>query len=332
METKNYIVIFLVILVLLIIFKTSIYSLKKLVTKGEDFLNLEDEMGIYHNNVGSHMRSKGYESTTTTQPIVAGVGVRSQFFDVPDLSEMTGLIGADHVKLEHTNDAYYQLEFDSQIVVYGIFIKAGNHDDSNGTPTFDIKYSLGSNKKTAFIPLLDENNNKKQITLAPNSGHGANATVIEEHEFPVPVTAKYLRVYNTGTKAVNLTIDAIIKPLNYLSLKQYDVQKVNVKQADSTGVYTDSKVDVENHTNFVSHVDNSEPLKPYSDKLGRREIFKFDIRTPHFNFTNLNHRNKTTFDAYIIRSARGIDGEFCHLNKDTKEIYCDKPLRTQVFY
>ena len=61
MESINYIVILLVIIALLILFKTSILSIGKLMQKGEEFLNLEDDIGIYHNNVGPHMRSVGYE-------------------------------------------------------------------------------------------------------------------------------------------------------------------------------------------------------------------------------------------------------------------------------
>lgn len=321
MESINYIVILLVIIALLILFKISI---GKLMQKGEEFLNLEDDIGIYHNNVGSHMRSVGYEKDNSTSAT-----------DIPStthhLNEMTGLISADYIVFNQSTDttnltSYYQLAFDKQITVYGLMIKAGL---STGTlaPTFDVKYSLNSTNKDAFIPLLDKDNNKKTITLSSNAGYDDDDTVVEEKEFPVPITAKYIRIYNNHTEPVNFNVDAIIKPMTYLSLKQYDVKKVNTKITKSAtdATHEDKTINIGEHANYISHVDSSTPLKPYSDKLGRREIFKFDVRTPHFDFTALDIRNKPTFDAYIIRSTRGTYGEFCHLNDDN-EVYCDRKL------
>ena len=85
MEYINYIVILIIVLVLYILCKTLHKSFNQLVRKGEDFLNLEDELGIYHNNVESHMRSEGYEqdsAPTTTH----------------HLKEMQGLINNNHIK------------------------------------------------------------------------------------------------------------------------------------------------------------------------------------------------------------------------------------------
>ena len=317
MEYINYIVILIIVLVLYILCKTLHKSFNQLVRKGEDFLNLEDELGIYHNNVESHMRSEGYEqdsAPTTTH----------------HLKEMQGLINNNHIKLEkvtNTSVPYYQLSFDKPTTVYGLFMKTGYTDQQYNSNSFifEIKYSTNFADKQAFIPLLDQDNAKKTITLNANVGHNDAETIMEEKEFPVPITAKHIRVYNLSADHIDLTIDAIIKPLNYLSLKLYDVKQINTKIKDN-GKHIDNKVNIEETLNYVSHVDDQTPLKPYSDKLGRREIFKFDVRTPHFNFNDLNIRNKPSFDAYIIRSARGVDNEFCQLNSKTKEIYCNTQI------
>lgn len=470
MDSINYIEILVVILVLYLLYKCVNHLFGKLAKKGEEFLNLEDEMGIYHNNVGSHMRTVGHENladsikyntlihvrknsrdyainendiptltinglrlgtidemnyiattldqtwcscmwcrntdgsivnaypskpgettpgcgvsgsgnvhicgrpsaapttpptpgTSTTQPvidhnagadiflvkenarltqreaqrlIVGGYGIEHiayKTIETPttthNLNETTGLIDGEHFKLEKVDAPtipYYQLAFEEPTTVYGLYMKAGYFDSFNQDKamTFDIKYSTGSTNKEAFIPLLDDNNSKKNIVLSRNSGFSDNQTIREEKEFPVPIMAKYIRIYNTNFGPIDFTVDAIVKPLTYVSLRMYNVKKVNSKQAQTDGTHIDKKVDIAETSHYVSHINDTTPLKPYSDKMGRREIFKLDVRTPHFVFDNLDLRSKPTFDAYIIRSARGTDGEFCHLNTENKQLYCDK--------
>lgn len=311
---SNYILILIVILALLVLGKIIKDSIYKIMKKGEKFMDTVDELGIYHNNVGSNMRTIGYEQDN--EPITTH-----------NLTDITGLIDGESVKLEKVSDTakpYYQMEFSNSTTIYGLLIKSGYVDSSNNSNNmiFDIKYSTGSTDKQAFMPLLDENNSKKTLTLSANQGIDDNDTIPEEKELPVPITAKYLRIYNIGAGTVNLNIDAIIKPMTYISLKIYDTKQVNVKDDDGN----DKTVDIGESSYYVSHIDSSSPLKPYSDKLGKREIFKLDVRTQYFNFEELNIRNKPTFDAYIIRSARGTDGEFCYLNTTDNGIYCDRTI------
>lgn len=317
----------LLVILLIVIFIIGFYNYTKNQNheknQEQDMEKFNDDVltKYYHDNVVANDRSFGYEISPTT---TTGSGSES---GSGSISAADALIeNSNGFVLTDKNRHYYQFTLNNKPTIYGIRIKI-KQDDSNSLPTkLEVKYSTDSLSNKAFMPILTNENTQE---LLSNNGDGNLQVTNQELPyddiyFTKPIQAKYIRLYS-GTGTMKINVDVILKPQHFFSIRLFSVSKTKtLATAEPTGTtYVSKDINVGEKLNYVSHIDNDTPLHPYSDKLGKREIFDLRVTSNDFDFSNIGITNSPTFDAYILRSVMSPSTNFCYINPDDKKMYCD---------
>ena len=271
---------------------------------------------LYHDHVLAYDRSTGYE-TNATVTTTASI--------TENLPESGMIQSPNKFRLTASNNHYYQLHLGDKPSVYGLVIKLSRVNPSaTNHPKISVKHSLASLNNNAFMPLVDHNNNHFNLNTQVELSN--DEPIKKNYYFAKPIQSKYIRLYTDAEVYIN--VDVITKPQHFFSLRPYIVSKAYALQEQTNmtipnSTYYESKTfDVADEHYYLSNIDEDTPVKPYSDKLGKREIFDLDIRTPAFDFENLSVSNNAIFDAYILRTVRDSADMFCNINPDDKKMYC----------
>lgn len=273
---------------------------KSNVDKKEKFNDSENNQ-FYLNNVPSHMRTASENNT-------------DQNYENGMINNEIGFELDEYTDGDDTKNNFYQLSFDKLTNVYGIKIQ--NSSVGSTISTLGVKYSISSGTDDNAFMNVDT--------------YPTNFTVqdeIQDIPFDKSYLVKHIRLYNnvSGSNKKNLRVDLLLKPLQYFSIKSIKFSDINTDDIDS-----EKDITISEEGNYISYIEKDIPLKPYSDKLGKKEIFnvKFQNDTINFEELTLGVLNKNQFDATLLRSYNDAPNLNCYLNENDHKIYCDTTIKT----
>lgn len=296
---KNVIIIILIVITLFFFLNKFLNNQDRL-DKKEKFNDSENNQ-FYLNNVPSHMRTANENNSDKNY----GNGM---------INNEIGFNLDKYVDKDDTKNNFYQLSFDKLTNVYGIKIQ--NSSVGTTISNLGVEYSISSGTDdNAFMHIATE-----PITFTDQDE-------IKDIPFDKSYLVKHIRLYNndSGSNKKNLRVDLLLKPLQYFSIKSIKFSDINTDDVDSGKDTTISE-----EGNYISYIEKDIPLKPYSDKLGKKEIFnvKFQNDTIKFEDLKLGVLNKNQFDATLLRSYNDAPNLNCYLNENDHKIYCDTTIKT----
>lgn len=281
----------------------------KIVNNSESFIDNE----FQQNNVGKSMRSAS-EQTETNDPKEALLGSdRDYTIDVTTLS------GGENIDI---SDDYYQMSFTNKKTVYGIKMQTGVDDNTTTDLPGKIVvfYSLSSLDKDAFMPVISSVSDNSYVVFDSTS---SEINDIKDVLFENPISARHIRIYvietaspsSTSPNTCKFRTDVILTPAYYFA-----IQNVSV---DTTVNISNEVTNISEMGKYLSHINNHTPLKFYSDKMGRREIYLFktiDGKNIDFEGMEMGTSNQG-FDAFILRSVAANDDVYCKI--DNNKMICN---------
>lgn len=295
---KNVIIIILIVITLFFFLNKFLNNQDRL-DKKEKFNDSENNQ-FYLNNVPSHMRIASENNTD----------------DKYENGMINNEIGFNLDERTDSNPDFYQLSFDKLTNVYGIKIQ--NSSDGTTISNLGVEYSISSGTDdNAFMHIATE-----PITFTVQ-----DQDKIKDIPFDKSYSVKHIRLYNDDLNSIkkNLRVDLLLKPLQYFSIKSIKFSDIDTDDIDS-----EKDTTISEEGNYISYIEKDIPLKPYSDKLGKKEIFNVKFKNDTINFENLElgKINNNQFDATLLRSYNDAPNLNCYLNENDHKIYCDTTIKT----